>query len=88
MNTCVYHCNEEGANMAVIGDKRIFADNPEKTLDNEEETCTCWTLAGDINSVLKLDDSPEYVYDEDNQTYVKKSKDTHPRMIKSISVKQ
>ena len=88
INTCVYHCDKEGANMAVISDKRIFSDNPDKTSVNDEETCTCWTLAGDINSVLKLDDNTEYVYDEDNLTYVKKSKDTHQRMIKSISVKQ
>ena len=88
INTCAYYCNEQGANMAVISDKRIFSDNPEKASVNEEETCTCWTLAGDINSVLKLEDSPEYVYDEDNRTYVKKTNNDTQQMIKSISVKQ
>lgn len=90
INTCTYHCDQEDANMAMISDTRIFSDNPEKASANEGETCTCWTLAGDINTVLKLDDDPEYVYDEDNNTYIKKStKDVlQERMVKNISVKK
>lgn len=99
LNTCTYHCDEQGANMAVMSDTpeplkntgvlsssiplidsdlkagRPRINNPLEPFEqqkSQENNCTCWTLAGDINSVLKIDrENPSYVYDEDNHTLMK-----------------
>lgn len=79
LNSCTYYCNEKGGNMAMISKESMLSSKPSDGEDistinasDMNDMCTCWTLAGDINSVLKVDDeNPTYVFDEDNQTILK-----------------